>query len=128
MSELNELASELHEQEQEMLGKYERILNAAVGSTEKQLAQEILKAQHFQLSTLELIEKDLVPQKFLSFGTITSDDVNVRSGPSARQEKIRVLQQNVRVIVMEVEGNWAHVQMADGETGWIFKDYVRTDL
>lgn len=128
MSSLKELAFELHQQEQSLLEKYDQVLRATSGGTEQQLAQEIWKAQNFQLSILELIEKDLVPEKFLSFGTITAEDVNVRSGPSAKQEKIHVLQQNVRVIVMEFEGNWAHIQMPDGRTGWVFKDYVRTDL
>lgn len=127
MASLKELATGLYRQEIALVEEYEKIVAAATGNTEKQLAEEVLKAQRFQLSTLELIEKDLVPEKFLSFGTIISDEVNVRRGPSAKQEKIRVLDQNVRVIVMEFEGNWAHIQLPDGETGWVFKDYVRTD-
>lgn len=128
MADLKELAAELRQQEEGLLEQYETILAAAGGETERQLANEILRAQKFQLSTLELIEKEMVPEKFLSFGTISSDEVNLRLGPSPHQERIRVLDQNTRVIIMENEGNWSHVQTADGETGWVFKDYVRPDL
>ncbi|HEY8450342.1 MAG TPA: SH3 domain-containing protein [Bacillota bacterium] len=127
MAGLRDVAAQFQQQERSLLDAYERILRAASTPTERQLAEQILRAQEFQLSTLELLEKNLVPEKFHSFGVINNVDVNVRSGPSARHERVRVLQPDVRVIVMEFSGNWAHIQLSDGTRGWIFKDYVRTD-
>lgn len=125
--ELQDIIASIRSQEQALTELYERIERAASNPTARLLAGQMVRAQRFQVSALEILEEDRVPERFHCFGSVTHDDVNVRSGPSAQETKINSLQQGVPVIVKEFAGNWAHLQLPDGSSGWVFKDYVRCE-
>lgn len=124
---LAELVAEIRAREQPLVDLYGQVERTVTSPTARQLAVQMLRSQRFQLATLELLASDQVPEKFYCFGRITHNDVNVRSGPSAREPRTAVLQQGTMVIVMEMQGNWAHLQLTGGKSGWIFKDYVRCE-
>ncbi len=58
-------------------------------------------------------------------GMITSDNVNVRTGPGSSYDVIlSVLSEGVDVI--DAEGDWYKVRFSTGLEGWIHSDYVNT--
>lgn len=124
VSDLQSLVATLVEQETALASAYEEIVRLASGKTERELAVEMQRAQAFQLATLQLIAEGRVPDVFHCFGHVTHDQVNVRAGPSAKQPKLKSVRRDERVIVMRFEGNWAQIQLPDGSSGWVFKDYV----
>ncbi|MFS8570361.1 MAG: SH3 domain-containing protein [Thermaerobacter sp.] len=125
--DLMDLVNEIQAREAPLAELYGQVERAVSNPTARQLALQMLRAQRFQLATLDLLAKDQVPEKFHCFGRITHDDVNLRSGPSAREPRTGTLQRGTMVIVQEFQGNWAHVQVSGGKSGWIFKDYVRCE-
>lgn len=124
---LSELVSEIQAREAPLEELYSQVERTVTNPTARQLALQMLRAQRFQMATLNLLANDQVPEKFHCFGRVTHDDVNVRSGPSAREARTGTLQRGTLVIVKEMQGNWAHLQLAGGTSGWIFKDYVRCE-
>ena len=60
--------------------------------------------------------------------TVTSDALNMRSGPSAENSLIMTLRKgNVITIVEGTEGNnWVKVEY-EGKTGYVNKDYINID-
>lgn len=126
--DLKALARDLAEAERPLLERYEHIARATPDGVARRLAQLMARAQRFQLATLDLILADRVPDAFLYFGVITHRDVKVRGGPSARAEVLRTVDTGLQVIVKAAEGNWMLVQLPDGSSGWVFKDYVRSEL
>ncbi|HEY8393521.1 MAG TPA: SH3 domain-containing protein [Thermaerobacter sp.] len=126
MSRIRELAAELRDQERPLLERYQQLIDAAVTETERRLAQMMYNYQRFQLQSLELFQ-DRVPERFHCFGVITHDDVNVRQGPTGKSEAIARVDRGTPVIVMAMEGFWAEVQLVGGQTGYVFKDYVRCE-
>lgn len=126
--EIRSLAVQLAATERPLLDDYERIARSAPAGTLRRLAEQMARAQRFQLATLELILADRVPESFVCFGRVTHDDVKVRAGPSPRAELVRTVGAGLDVIVMESSGNWLRVQLPDGVAGWVFKDYVRCEL
>ena len=127
MSNLKELAEKIKEQEQPLLDLYRDMSNAAISNVEKQLANDMLTNQEFQLASLELLKGD-VPEKFHCFGMVTHSDVNVREGPGSEYNKTKSVDKNTPVIIQELLGFWTHVQLPDGTDGYIFKDYVQCHL
>ncbi|HEY8552417.1 MAG TPA: SH3 domain-containing protein [Thermaerobacter sp.] len=126
MLRIGDLAAELREQERPLLERYRQLVDAAVTDTERRLAQMMYNYQRFQLQSLELFE-DRVPERLHCFGVITHDDVNVRQRPSGKSEALTKVGRGTPVIVMAFEGFWAEVQLVGGETGYVFKDYVRCE-
>ncbi|EKP94382.1 MULTISPECIES: SH3 domain-containing protein [Thermaerobacter] len=126
MSRIKELAAELREQERPLLDHYKQLVDAATKETERRLAQMMYNYQRFQLQSLELFQ-DRVPERFHCFGVVTHDDVNVRQRPSGKSEVLARVGRGTPVIVMAFEGFWAEVQLVGGETGYVFKDYVRCE-
>jgi hypothetical protein len=55
---------------------------------------------------------------------VTTNGLNVRSGPSSSSGKLFVLKQDEAVQVAEIEGNWARVTTASGESGWAYQRYL----
>lgn len=55
---------------------------------------------------------------------VVADGLNVRSGPSGDSGKLFVLKQDEAVQVAEVNGSWARVTTASGETGWASQRYL----
>ncbi|HEX6988590.1 MAG TPA: SH3 domain-containing protein [Bacillota bacterium] len=124
---LQEMVAAIQAREAPLLELYQQIERTVSSATARQLAVQMIRSQRFQLATLDLLASGQVPEKFHCFGRITHDDVNVRSGPSARESRTATLHQGTFVIVKELQGNWAHLQWSNGKSGWIFKDYVRCE-
>ena len=55
---------------------------------------------------------------------VTTNGLNVRSGPSSDSGKLFVLKQDEAVQVAEMNGSWARVMTASGETGWAYQRYL----
>jgi uncharacterized protein YgiM (DUF1202 family) len=118
----------LLEIEEPLLGAYDRLVRQATGRGEKELARRMHQSQRFQISTLRVLVEGKVPDKFLYFGVITHNDVNIREASAARSRCLAQVSAGTPVIVKEVQGNWIAVQLPDGRSGWVFKDYIRREL
>jgi uncharacterized protein YgiM (DUF1202 family) len=118
-----ELARGIKAREEPLLGDYEGLVSAAVSATEKKLAALVLGYQRFQLKSLDLFQTE-VPDRFMGFGSIRSDGVNVRRGPTAKDIALFVAEKGTPVIVKDVKGLWVEVRFAGGKEGYVFKDYV----
>jgi len=126
LAHVKELAKAITEMEAPVLAEYERLASVAKKETEKKLADLVLGYQKFQLKSLDLFQTE-VPDRFVGFGGITSNNVNVRRGPTAKEVSLFLAQDDTPVIVKEIKGLWVEVRFADGREGWVFKDYVRLD-
>lgn len=56
---------------------------------------------------------------------VKAEYLNVRSGPSTRHRSISKLYRGDVVEVGGVDGEWYYVQLANGQYGWIMRDYTR---
>ena len=50
--------------------------------------------------------------------------LSLRKGPDSGQPSLALLTSDTKVDVLETEGNWAHVKLEDGKTGWVMKKYL----
>lgn len=122
---MGDAIGELLEQEQRARERYTSLLAEARGATERELIERIIAQKKFEIETLKLLESGKVPDRFMGFGSIAEDEVNFRDAPSP-QAAVRVeLAKSTPVIVTERRGNWVGLQLYDGRTGWVFRDYVR---
>lgn len=126
MSIVQDLAKEIKAREEPLIADYEGLASAAVTETEKKLAAMVLGYQKFQLKSLDLFQTE-VPDKFLGFGSITSTDVNVRRGPTAKEVSLFTTELGTPVIVKDIKGLWVEVRFANGKEGYVFKDYVQVE-
>jgi len=126
LGNVRELARELRAREEPLVKEYERLASAATTATEKKLASLVLGYQNFQLKSLDLFQTE-VPDRFHAFGSISSDRVNVRRGPTAKEVSLFLVDRDTPVIVKEVKGLWVEVRFADGREGYVFKDYVEIE-
>lgn len=55
---------------------------------------------------------------------VTTNGLNVRSAPSGDSGKLLVLKQDEAVKVAEIDGSWARVTTASGDSGWAFMRYL----
>lgn len=60
----------------------------------------------------------------LPAGQVGSSAVNARSGPSAADGKLFVLQPGESVKIGETSGGWVHVYRQDGTDGWVYGRYL----
>ncbi|MCA0971552.1 N-acetylmuramoyl-L-alanine amidase [Halobacillus litoralis] len=67
----------------------------------------------------EVPEGDVV-----SFGTVTSDTLNIRKGPDSGTEKLGAFVEGDRVEIYGFDGYWAEIQYK-GETGYVHKTYMK---
>jgi uncharacterized protein YgiM (DUF1202 family) len=123
---VRELAKEIKAREEPIIADYERLSSAAVKPTEKKLAALVLGYQKFQLKSLDLFQTE-VPDKFTGFGSISSDNVNVRRGPTSKEAALFKVERDTPVIVKDAKGLWVEVRFADGKEGYVFKDYVHIE-
>ncbi len=128
MEKTGDEVQKLWETEEPLLPLYDRLARRAVNRGERELTRRMYQSQRFQVSTLRLLAEGKVPDKFLYFGTITHNDVNVRETASPRSRSLVVIHSGTHVIVKETQGNWIAVQLPSGDGGWIFRDYVRRDI
>lgn len=55
---------------------------------------------------------------------VTTNGLNVRSAPSGDSGKLLVLKQDEAVKVAEIDGSWARVTTATGDSGWAYMRYL----
>lgn len=126
MGIVQELAKGIKAREEPLLGEYEGLASAAVSVTEKKLASMVLGYQNFQLKSLDLFQTE-VPDRFLGFGSVSSNSVNVRRGPTAKEATLFVTERGTPVIVKDIKGLWVEVRFANGKEGYVFKDYIHIE-
>jgi hypothetical protein len=56
---------------------------------------------------------------------VKAEYLNVRSGPSTRHRSISKLYRGDVVEVGGVDGEWYYIRLANGQDGWIMRDYTR---
>jgi len=123
---VQELAKGIRAREEPLVNEYEGLASAAVSVTEKKLAAMVLGYQRFQLKSLDLFQTE-VPDRFLGFGSISSDGVHVRRGPTAKDISLLTAERGTPVLVKDVKGLWVEVRFASGKEGYVFKDYVHIE-
>ena len=66
---------------------------------------------------------DLITQDYLEGNGeywVSTEKLNIRSGPSSRYEKVGSLRKGMKVIVLERRGNWIRIEANQ----WISKNYI----
>ena len=122
---LKEILKELLEQETKARDRYADLMGSAGSATARELLGTILNQKKFEIETLKLLASGKVPDRFLGFGTVIEDEVNFRDAPSPQGSIVRTLSRGTPVILTDKRGNWVGLQLYDGRSGWVFKDYVR---
>lgn len=56
---------------------------------------------------------------------VTSDAVNIRSGPSTVFDKLTAVNKGDTFRVLQESGGWYQIELADNSLGWIIADYVK---
>ncbi len=54
--------------------------------------------------------------------------LSLRSAPDLEQPATTVLPSDTKLDVLATEGDWAHVKLEDGKTGWVLKRFLVTNL
>lgn len=72
----------------------------------------------------EVAEAAPEPEPQFDLFQVTADGLNVRSGPSSNSGKLFVLKQDEAVQVAEIEGSWARIMTASGDSGWAYERYL----
>ncbi len=124
---MEEILTELIEQEKQAVEKYKGLVRTARSSTERDLLDRILAQKKFEIETLKLLCSGNVPDRFMAFGSIIEDQVNFRESPHPSATLTAVLNRGTPVILTERRGNWVGLQLYDGKSGWVFRDYVRAN-
>ncbi|MBE3519271.1 MAG: SH3 domain-containing protein [Firmicutes bacterium] len=122
---MEELLDRAIKQVTQLAQDYRELYERATGSTERELLGKMLRQKKFEMDALELLKSGRVPERFIAFGTVTDNSVNLREAPSTTSPVLLTLQQDTGCILMDRKGNWVNIQLYDGRQGWVFKDYVR---
>lgn len=61
-------------------------------------------------------------------GIVTATRLNVRSGPATTYSILHVLWQGNKVKVIGESSGFYKIQLSDGRTGWVSKDYLQVDI
>jgi len=122
---VEEILRELLDQETKARDKYAELLGSVRTATARELLSTILNQKKFEIETLRLLASGKVPDRFLGFGTVVENDVNFRDAPSPQGNILKSLSRGTPVILTDRRGNWVGLQLYDGQSGWVFKDYVR---
>ena len=126
MADVKELAGRLREEEERLLELYEEVSGAAVGDVDGRIAKQIAEYQKLQLKCLELLAGEL-PERFMGFGRVVNDSVNLREGPGGSYSLVQKLDRGEAVIIQEYAGYWVRVQVPGGPSGFTFKDYIQQE-
>ena len=126
MADLQELARSIKEKEAALAEDYRLLSKLGNSEVAKKLIESVLQHQKLQVLSLDLLSEEL-PQKFLDFGQITADDVNLRQGPGGSHPLVGSLAKGDEVIIQEVQRFWVKVSVPHGPEGWVFSDYVRSE-
>lgn len=54
--------------------------------------------------------------------------LSLRNAPDPEQRPLTLLLSDMKVDVLETEGDWARVKLQDGRTGWVMKRYLTKNL
>lgn len=54
--------------------------------------------------------------------------LSLRSAPDLEQPATTLLPSDTKLDVLATEGDWAHVKLEDGKTGWVLKRFLVTNL
>lgn len=60
----------------------------------------------------------------LQSGIINGEDVNLRVDPGPYGHIITVLPKGLPVVILEQSGRWYKVQLKEGQTGWIYRQFI----
>lgn len=80
-----------------------------------------------------VIGRDAEPNKSASSGDkvsafvsfeVTANVLNVRRRPTGNSGVIAQIDQGTRIIPRQVSGNWYGIEMSDGSTGWVYRDFI----
>ena len=124
---MEELLDRAIKQATDLSRDYRELYEKATGATERELLARMLRQKKFEIDALELLKSGRVPERFVAFGTVIDDSVNMREGPSTTSPVMLTLERDTGCILMERRGNWVNIQLYDGKQGWVFKDYVRAN-
>lgn len=58
------------------------------------------------------------------FASVIKDGVNIRSGPSTKNEVLWEVFKGFPVEIMQRQGEWAHVKDFEGDSGWIYSSLL----
>ena len=61
----------------------------------------------------------------LNLGVIYSQTVDVRSEPNTYSTRIFEVHEGLKVSISQLENDWVEIELLDGKTGWIEKQYIR---
>ncbi|CEN77692.1 SH3 domain-containing protein [Paraclostridium sordellii] len=59
--------------------------------------------------------------------TVKVNELNIRKGPSAKEDKIGSLENGSVIEILEDNDNWYKIKLEDNKTGWISAEYVITE-
>ncbi|CEQ22430.1 hydrolase [[Clostridium] sordellii] len=59
--------------------------------------------------------------------TVKVNELNIRKGPSAKEDKIGSLENGAIIEILEDNDNWYKIKLEDNKTGWISAEYVITE-
>jgi uncharacterized protein YraI len=68
------------------------------------------------------IKNDSAGAKILNTGSVNADNLNVRSGPSSKNNIVDVLHRTVEVNCYEVKENWWKIHPSKEQ--WVYSKYV----
>lgn len=60
-------------------------------------------------------------------GVVVGEDVNFRAEPDMDGKIISVLKQGVAVTILEQADNWYMAQLPNGQTGWVYQQFVKVN-
>ncbi|MDI3317935.1 MAG: SH3 domain-containing protein [Bacillota bacterium] len=126
MGDLKAMADQIRAHESELVPHYEELARAAQTPAEIKIVHQLKSYQRLQLLSLELLG-DRVPERFLGFGRVSADDVNIRSAPNGQSSLVGKVRQGDQVIICSYQGYWVEVQVMHGPSGYIFRDYVQEE-
>ncbi|MBN2644389.1 MAG: SH3 domain-containing protein [Desulfuromonadaceae bacterium] len=69
-----------------------------------------------------------VPSQSLGEAVVTVEVLNVRSGPSRLQPVVEHVAQGDALIILGSAPDWYYVRLPNGSFGWVWADFIRTDL
>lgn len=64
----------------------------------------------------------------LQSGMINGDDVNLRAEPGPYGHIITTLSNGLAVSVVEQSGRWYKVELPDGRTGWVYRQFIEVNV
>ncbi|MFD2824951.1 SH3 domain-containing protein [Leeuwenhoekiella polynyae] len=64
-------------------------------------------------------------EKNKRFAVVFSPEAEIKNAPNMGSEEVFVLHEGTKVRVIEEQGDWQLIRLADGQEGWIPKTYIK---